>query len=54
LAFACAHAACLLLRRRRRRQVRDFGAGDFISGQEHENDRAEVVIVCEPGARSAA
>jgi hypothetical protein len=26
-----------------------FGGG-FISGAEHENDRAEVCIVCEPGA----
>ena len=28
-----------------------FSSGDFISGQVHENDKAEVVIVCEPGAR---
>jgi len=27
-----------------------FSSGDFISGQVHENDKAEVVIVCEPGA----
>jgi hypothetical protein len=27
-----------------------FSSGDFISSAEHENDRAEVVIVCEPGA----
>ena len=25
-----------------------FSSGDYISGQAHENDRAEVVIVCEP------
>ena len=27
--------------------------GGFISGAEHENDRAEVCIVCEPGASTA-
>ena len=29
-----------------------FSSGDFISGQVHENDKAEVVIVCEPDMAS--
>ena len=33
------------------REGHAFASGGFISGQLHENDKAEVVIVCEPGAR---
>ena len=36
----------------RRQRSAPFSSGDFISGQVHENDRAEVVIVCEPDMHS--
>lgn len=38
------------LRRRLLLQATPLFGGGFISGAEHENDRAEVCIVCEPGA----